>query len=123
MDRRTFLGTVAGGLLTAPLAAEAQEAGKVPRVGILLLADSAQESVGGAFREGLRETVRTPVVGSRRRCPVCQQADLTGRQTVCSASCRGERSRQRETAARQTQDREIRILLETALRKLQEGGP
>ncbi len=28
MDRRAFLGTVAGGLLAAPLAAEAQGAGK-----------------------------------------------------------------------------------------------
>jgi hypothetical protein len=29
MDRRAFIGTVAGGLLAAPLAAEAQPAGKV----------------------------------------------------------------------------------------------
>jgi putative ABC transport system substrate-binding protein len=35
MDRRTFLGTLAGGLLAAPLAAEAQRAGKVYRVGTL----------------------------------------------------------------------------------------
>ena len=35
MNRRTFLGTLTGGLLSAPLAAEAQQAGKVPRVGIL----------------------------------------------------------------------------------------
>jgi putative tryptophan/tyrosine transport system substrate-binding protein len=55
MDRRAFIGSLAGGLLAAPLAAEAQEAGKVPRVGILSLADSAQERAGGAFREGLRE--------------------------------------------------------------------
>jgi hypothetical protein len=31
MDRRTFLGTIAGGLLAAPLVAEAQQATKVPR--------------------------------------------------------------------------------------------
>ena len=67
------------------------------------------------------ETVRTPVVGSRRRCPVCQAVDLTGRQTACSASCRRARTRQRETAARQARDREIRALVGTALRKLQEG--
>src|SRR6266852_4269008 len=36
MDRRAFLGSVAGGLLTAPLAAEAQPAGKVARLGQLL---------------------------------------------------------------------------------------
>jgi hypothetical protein len=47
--------------------------------------------------------------------------DLTGRQTVCSASCRRARTRQRETAARQARDREIRMLLVTALKKLQEG--
>jgi putative ABC transport system substrate-binding protein len=46
---------MAGGILAAPLAAEAQQAGKVPRVGVLLLSDGAQESVGGAFRKGLRE--------------------------------------------------------------------
>ena len=68
------------------------------------------------------ETVRTPVVGSRRRCPVCQKVDLTGRQTACSAACRRERTRQRETAVRQARDREIRMLLETALKKLQEKG-
>jgi len=33
MDRRAFLGTMAGGLLAAPLAAEAQQAGKVWRLG------------------------------------------------------------------------------------------
>ena len=29
MDRRAFIGALAGGLLAAPLAAEAQQAGKV----------------------------------------------------------------------------------------------
>ncbi len=35
MDRRTFIGSLVGGLLAAPLAAEAQPAGKVYRVGTL----------------------------------------------------------------------------------------
>ena len=36
MDRRTFLTTLAGGLLAAPLAAEGQPPpGKIPRVGVL----------------------------------------------------------------------------------------
>jgi len=35
MDRRGFIHTLAGGLLAAPLAAEAQRAGKVPRIGYL----------------------------------------------------------------------------------------
>lgn len=69
------------------------------------------------------ESVRTPVVGSGRRCPVCQEVDLTDRQTVCSAGCRRERTRQREQAATEARDREIRVLLEAALRKLQGGGP
>jgi surfactin synthase thioesterase subunit len=35
MDRRAFIGTLAGGLLAAPIAAEAQQAGKPPRIGWL----------------------------------------------------------------------------------------
>jgi putative ABC transport system substrate-binding protein len=35
MNRRSFIGTLAGGLLAAPLAAEAQRAGKVWRVAVL----------------------------------------------------------------------------------------
>ena len=35
INRRTFLGTLAGGLLAAPLAAEAQKSEKMARVGIL----------------------------------------------------------------------------------------
>ena len=37
MDRRAFIGTLAGGLLAAPLAAEAQQVGKVYRVGLVSL--------------------------------------------------------------------------------------
>jgi len=35
VDRRAFIGTLAGGLLAAPLAAEGQQRGKVYRIGIL----------------------------------------------------------------------------------------
>ena len=35
MHRRAFLGTVAGGLLAAPLAVEAQQTGKVPHIDVL----------------------------------------------------------------------------------------
>src|SRR5258706_15172442 len=35
MDRRTFLGTLTGGLLAAPLAAEAQVPEKIARIGML----------------------------------------------------------------------------------------
>src|SRR5262249_17441388 len=37
MDRRAFLGTFASGLLAAPLAAEAQQARRVPHIGVLWL--------------------------------------------------------------------------------------
>ncbi len=37
MDRRAFLGTLTGGLLAAPLAADAQQAGKTARVGNLFI--------------------------------------------------------------------------------------
>jgi putative ABC transport system substrate-binding protein len=35
MNRRSFLGTLAGGLLAVPLAAEAQQASKLPKIGFL----------------------------------------------------------------------------------------
>ena len=35
MDRRVFIGTLAGGLLAAPLAAPAEQAGKGPVIGLL----------------------------------------------------------------------------------------
>jgi len=55
MDRRTFLSTVAGGLLAAPLAAEAQPATKVPRVGILLFGTPDADPSLRSFRAGLRD--------------------------------------------------------------------
>jgi putative ABC transport system substrate-binding protein len=45
--------TIASGLLAAPLVAEAQPSGKVPRVGVLVLTPRA--SVGGTYVEALRE--------------------------------------------------------------------
>jgi len=56
MDRRLFLGTLACGLLAAPLAAEAQQTGKVYRVGFLSNGwSTASPQVVAAFRQGLRE--------------------------------------------------------------------
>jgi putative ABC transport system substrate-binding protein len=56
MDRRAFLATLAGGLLAAPLAAEAQP-GKLVRIGLLDYGDSNSSSGARwkAFRERLRE--------------------------------------------------------------------
>jgi putative ABC transport system substrate-binding protein len=56
--RRTFIGTLAGALLTAPLATEAQQAAKVARIGCLvwLPLESPEARVPlEAFRQGLRE--------------------------------------------------------------------
>jgi putative ABC transport system substrate-binding protein len=53
VDRRTFLGTLAGGLLAAPLAALAQRAGKVYRVGVLGVVPAP--ALEGVFRQALRE--------------------------------------------------------------------
>jgi hypothetical protein len=56
MDRRAFLAGAAA-LLAAPLAAVAQPAGKVYRIGILgdKAADSNEILLWQTFREGLRE--------------------------------------------------------------------
>ena len=53
MDRRAFIGTVAGGLLAAPLAAEAQQAGKVPSVGYVT--SSGRTVNVDSFDQGLRD--------------------------------------------------------------------
>jgi len=55
MERRTFITAMAGGLLAAPLAAEAQPAGKLYRVGILSTANPRSASIFRAFEQRLRE--------------------------------------------------------------------
>jgi putative ABC transport system substrate-binding protein len=55
MNRRTFLGTLAGGLLAAPLVAQAQPAGKVPRIGFLFSGASGPAREVDTFRQGLRD--------------------------------------------------------------------
>jgi putative tryptophan/tyrosine transport system substrate-binding protein len=56
MDRRTFMGRVAGGLLGAPLAARAQQVAKVYRIGILEAIPAAQNAANlDALRRGLRD--------------------------------------------------------------------
>jgi putative ABC transport system substrate-binding protein len=56
MNRRAFIGTLAGGLLAAPLVAEAQQVGKVPRIGFLsVTSPSDRPPLLDAFRQRLRE--------------------------------------------------------------------
>ena len=56
MERRTFFATLAGGLLAAPRAVEAQEVAKIPRIGILSPAPpSASDGAPfDAFRVAMR---------------------------------------------------------------------
>ena len=58
MDRRTFIGTLAGGLLAAPLAAEAQRARQVRRVAVFLSTaadDPESQARVASFLQGLQE--------------------------------------------------------------------
>jgi putative tryptophan/tyrosine transport system substrate-binding protein len=56
MERRRFIEVIAGGLLAAPLAASAQQAGKVPRIGFLGTTFPSDVSARlDVFRQGLRE--------------------------------------------------------------------
>jgi len=55
MNRRVFIGTVGFGLLAAPLAAEAQQATKVARIGSLLSNRAANPHLHEAFGQGLRD--------------------------------------------------------------------
>ena len=57
IDRRTFIGRVGGGLLAVPFATEAQQAARLPRIGVLLSTSTGPLASGGAdiLREGLRE--------------------------------------------------------------------
>src|SRR5215831_14592824 len=52
ISRRAFVVSLTGGLLAAPLAAGAQQAGKVYRIGVLLASDSPNVE---AFRQELRK--------------------------------------------------------------------
>jgi putative ABC transport system substrate-binding protein len=55
ITRRLFVGTLAGGLLATPFAAEAQQAAKVARIGYLAINLAASPHQHEAFRQGLRD--------------------------------------------------------------------
>jgi putative ABC transport system substrate-binding protein len=52
VTRRAFLGTLAGGLLAAPLTVEAQQAGRIYRIGVL---GNENNPPWDGFRQGLRD--------------------------------------------------------------------
>ena len=53
MDRRAFIGRVAGGLLAVPFATATQQAGRLPRIGVLLPGNTGTGTE--VLRQGLRE--------------------------------------------------------------------
>jgi hypothetical protein len=54
MERRTFLGVIAGGLLAAPLTAHGQQGPKVAKVGVLFGRAPTAENTH-AVEQGLRD--------------------------------------------------------------------
>jgi putative ABC transport system substrate-binding protein len=55
MDRRRFLLTSLAGAFATPLAAEAQQAGKMYRIGVMFVGSAGPHVYLDAFRQGLRE--------------------------------------------------------------------
>ncbi len=55
MNRRTFVGGLVAGTLAAPLVAGAQQAGKMPRIGVLMFLYSPDADPPQAFRQRLRD--------------------------------------------------------------------
>ena len=94
ISRRVFLGTLPGGLLASPLAADAQQAPPSRHIGVLLNAFSPEEQAPQAFRQGLRDagySVGGDVIiewraahGDRSRLPALA-AELVAREAVGAA--------------------------------------
>jgi hypothetical protein len=86
---------------------------------------SAPDSAPQVPAESVRTHPKPPMIGSPEapdRCQICGRAMRPRKgKAVCGAACRRERSRRREADARRARDHEVRMLLETALRKLAEG--
>jgi putative ABC transport system substrate-binding protein len=73
MDRRRFLLTSMAGVLPAPLAAGARQAGKVPRIGWLTNSVVHTQNVE-AFREGMR-ALGYPEIGLELRAAAAGRID------------------------------------------------
>ncbi len=67
--------------------------------------------------------VATPPLGVPVYCPVCETVPLHGKQTVCSARCRIQRSMARRAAKQAERDAKVRLLLTEALQVLKESDP
>jgi len=88
MKRRTFIRRVAGGLLAVPLSATAQQAGKVPVVGVLNIAVGPRSFTVDTTRQGLRDlgdvegqtiVFELRFAGGRAEAQPAFAADLVGR--------------------------------------------
>ncbi len=55
ITRRVFVGPLTGGFLAAPLAAEAQQAARIARIGWLGNNPAANPHLQETFRQGLRD--------------------------------------------------------------------
>ena len=65
------------------------------------------------------ESVATPSSGVPVYCPICEKVPLHGKQTVCSAKCRIQRSMATRAAKRRNRDAQIRLLLTEVLTLLE----
>jgi predicted nucleic acid-binding Zn ribbon protein len=71
-----------------------------------------------------QEAERSAVIGSPGPvCAACGGPRDPRKREACSDKCRAALSRRRKVDARRARDHEVRMLLETALRKLKEGLP
>lgn len=76
----------------------------------------------GEQPEVLAETLRTPVVGSRRYS-VCEGSNCGTVKPSALPASRRERSGRRPAERRRPRDREIQRVLVETLQKLEEGSP
>jgi len=70
-----------------------------------------------ASPESVRTLPQGVLVGSL--CPICERNELQGRQTVCSAACRRERSRQRERQSLRDEVMALRARADDLLSKIE----
>ena len=111
MDRRAFIGILAGGLLAGPLAAAAQQAGKPARVGVLLNLYPPDEQPPQALRQRLRDLgyvdrprffgISLVFAPGRRRPPSCRRGtrNASPPSHAAAASRSTSRHRSRDTSA------------------------